>query len=466
MTGAHSFRGGLNWTTGDWQLADDVDRRRAADHLQRRPAGVGDAAPAVGSQATASIATSASIHPGQVVDEPGHAEPRPPLRPVHRRIARELGVAEPLRARAPTFGECPDGTVDPADLCTGMVQNWKDISPRVGFAMDVFGNGRTAIKASYARYVAGQAIAFANQVNPIGALDRDGHAHVDRPRRQRPAASTTGGNIQFNELTNSASTPTFGKLTVPTTQYSPDLLRGWGKRGYNNEYTFAMQHQLADRMSVNGGYYRRTFGNQTFTDDLRYDASSYDSFCITAPSRSGPAAVAAATRCAAYGPQAGGVRAEPAGQQPDPLLEGLRRRDEPVSGFRHQPRCRVSATARSSRAASPPRRARSTTATCCSGRLDAVRNAAAAQGTEIYPDGIDELPPRIRLPAGREGVGFATSLPWDVQLGGTYPVHPWRPDRRRRSEHLNASWIGDQRAGCDARRAHWTERRGVENGAA
>ena len=35
---------------------------------------------------------------------------------------------------------------------------------------------------------------------------------------------------------------------------------------------------------MNGGYYRRTFGNQTFTDDLRYDASSYDSFCVTAPS--------------------------------------------------------------------------------------------------------------------------------------------------------------------------------------
>ncbi len=44
-----------------------------------------------------------------------------------------------------------------------------------------------------------------------------------------------------------------------------------------------MQHQLAERVSLNGGYYRRTFGNQTFTDDLRYDANSYDSFCITAP---------------------------------------------------------------------------------------------------------------------------------------------------------------------------------------
>jgi hypothetical protein len=130
--------------------------------------------------------------------------------------------------------------------------------------------------------VAGQAIAFANQVNPIGALTAtDTRAWTDLDRNGLPLDDQ--GNIQFNELTNSASTNTFGKLTVPTTQYSPDLLRGWGKRGYNNEITFAMQHQLADRISVNGGYYRRTFGNQTITDDLRYDANSYDYVCLTAP---------------------------------------------------------------------------------------------------------------------------------------------------------------------------------------
>ena len=68
-------------------------------------------------------------------------------------------------------------------------------------------------------------------------------------------------------------------------RYDPGVLNGWGKRGYNVEYTVAAQHQLAERISVNGGYYRRTFGNQTFTDDLRYDLSSYDGpFCITAPS--------------------------------------------------------------------------------------------------------------------------------------------------------------------------------------
>src|SRR5262249_35446188 len=150
------------------------------------------------------------------------------------------------------------------------------------FAMDLFGNGRTAVKASIARYVAGQQIAVANQVNPIGALTAD-DTRAWRDNDGNGLPFDANGNIQLSQVTNSTSTSTFGRLTVPTTQYDPGVLNGWGKRGYNTEYTIAMQHQLADRVSVNGGYYRRSFGNQTFTDDLRYDANSYDSFCINVP---------------------------------------------------------------------------------------------------------------------------------------------------------------------------------------
>jgi hypothetical protein len=161
------------------------------------------------------------------------------------------------------------------------VQNWKDISPRVGFAMDVFGNGRTAVKASIARYVAGQQIAVANQVNPVTGLSlSDTRPWTDVDLNGLPFDAN--GNIQLNELSNSTATPTFGR-GVSTTRYDPDVLDGWHKRSYNFEWTVAVQHQIAERVSINGGFFRRTFGNQTFTDDLRFDAGSYDGFCINAP---------------------------------------------------------------------------------------------------------------------------------------------------------------------------------------
>ena len=86
------------------------------------------------------------------------------------------------------YGECSDGKAGRG--CYGEVQNWKDISPRVGVAWDVFGNGRTAVKASIARYMAGQQVAVARQFNPAEALTRTDAAAVDRPRPSTACRST------------------------------------------------------------------------------------------------------------------------------------------------------------------------------------------------------------------------------------------------------------------------------------
>ncbi|MBS1816880.1 MAG: TonB-dependent receptor [Acidobacteria bacterium] len=182
------------------------------------------------------------------------------------------------------FGKCPDGKNDVKAGCVGDVQNWKDISPRIGVAWDVFGNGKTAVKASFARYLNGEAVGTAaaagnNPIPSLGLTDTRPWTDVDKNGSPFDAA----GNIQLNELGTSTATSTFGK-NVTTTSYDPKILNGWGVRGYNLEYTISAQHQLSEKLSTNGGYYRRTFGNQTFTDDLRYDQSSYDGpFCITAP---------------------------------------------------------------------------------------------------------------------------------------------------------------------------------------
>jgi hypothetical protein len=185
---------------------------------------------------------------------------------------------------AVTYADCADGKNNLNAGCTGTVQNWKDISPRLGVAFDLFGNGKTAVKASVARYVAGQTVATADANNPETTVGtNDVRAWTDRDLNGSPFSST--GAIQLNELAASTNTA-FGKNQPQSTLTDPSLLNGWGARGYNWEYTVSAQHEIAPRISVNGGWYRREFGNQTVTVDNRYSfaKNSFDGpFCVNAP---------------------------------------------------------------------------------------------------------------------------------------------------------------------------------------
>jgi carboxypeptidase family protein len=186
-----------------------------------------------------------------------------------------------------SYTNCADGINNLSQNCTGRVLNWKDISPRVGVSYDLFGNGKTAVKFSYARYVNGVGLAAASttdNANPeitIGTSDT--RAWKDLDLNGSPFDSA--GHIQLNELAASTST-NFGKNVASTTVTDPSVLNGWGKRGYNNELAFSVQHELLPRVSVNGAWFRRSFGNQTVTVDNRYNFAnnSFDGpFCANAP---------------------------------------------------------------------------------------------------------------------------------------------------------------------------------------
>jgi hypothetical protein len=156
------------------------------------------------------------------------------------------------------------------------VPNWKDLNPRLGLSYDLFGTGRTALKASVSRYVAlefGSTIQVLTDSNPINAtVNSATRVWTDRNDDRLP---------QEDEL-GALSNPNFGKVIVRT-RYDDSVRNGWFKRPYDWEYSASLQQQLGSRTSVDVGYYRRTNHNFTVSDNLAVTPDDYEPYCVTVP---------------------------------------------------------------------------------------------------------------------------------------------------------------------------------------
>lgn len=150
------------------------------------------------------------------------------------------------------------------------VPNWKDWSIRLAGAYDVFGTGRTALKANASKYIASAAAGFAQTFNPMNYSTQT-RAWVDFDRNK--SILDAAGNIQFNEVIGGTSN--FGGIT---SRPDPDL-----KRGYNWEYSASVQQQVGERISVTAGYYRRNFYNLDVTDNQNLAVTDWSPFQITTP---------------------------------------------------------------------------------------------------------------------------------------------------------------------------------------
>ena len=178
----------------------------------------------------------------------------------------------------------PSSRWNPAQSFTGFeVQHWKDFSPRVGIAYDVFGTGKTAIKASFARYVQPEATGIAAASDPqltIGRTD----TRTWRDLNGDYTIYNPDGSVQFDELGPSTNA-NFGKVIPSTTTTDPATLNGFNARISTVEWQGVVQHQLAPRVAMNAGYYFRYLGNQTATDNTLITPADYDGpFCVAAPS--------------------------------------------------------------------------------------------------------------------------------------------------------------------------------------
>jgi hypothetical protein len=169
--------------------------------------------------------------------------------------------------------------------------SWNDVTPRLGVTYDVFGNGKTAFKATLNKYLEGLGTTgfgpaqVSDAPNPVNRLlNTTQRTWTDANSNFVPNCDLNNfaANGECGALDNAAI---FGTVT-PGTSYDPDLLEGWGKRAYNWEFTTSVTQEIMPRMSVDVQYARRWYGNIRVMDDLSASPSDYTAVPITAPADS------------------------------------------------------------------------------------------------------------------------------------------------------------------------------------
>jgi hypothetical protein len=162
------------------------------------------------------------------------------------------------------------------------VPNWRDVSPRFGVAWDVFGTGKTAVKASASRYVYQDFSQFASDSNPTNS-----NLNISDTRT---ALATNGSSNPADWTLGPSTNLNFGqsRLSVrPDTSVS----EGWGLRGYNWEYAASVQQEIMPSVSATVAYYHRWFGNLTWTNNVLVSPSDFTPVSIRNPTDGSPLTV-------------------------------------------------------------------------------------------------------------------------------------------------------------------------------
>ena len=168
--------------------------------------------------------------------------------------------------------------------------SWKDISPRLGAAYDLFGDGRTALKVAFGRYAGKMGTGITQGNNPINtSVNSANRSWNDANGNFVPDCDL--GNFAANGECGPISNNNFGQGNPNATRWDPELLSGWnGHREYNWDLSLEVVQELADGLSVTTGFYQNTGGyqesrnnKQRVTDNLAVTPADYDPYCVTAP---------------------------------------------------------------------------------------------------------------------------------------------------------------------------------------
>ncbi len=179
------------------------------------------------------------------------------------------------------------------------VPHYRNLSPRLGFAYDLFGTGRTAIKGSLGHYPEIVRVVTGNPANNLVRTTNrtwnDSLFPAGDARRGNYVPDCDLRNPATNGECGAWSDLNFGKQTGGT-KYADGALEGFNSQYHNWQGSVSLQHELAPGIGLNVGYYRTWYGGDCggsgltntvtctlVTDNLLVTPADFDQFCITAP---------------------------------------------------------------------------------------------------------------------------------------------------------------------------------------
>jgi hypothetical protein len=182
-----------------------------------------------------------------------------------RRLAITAGIRWEYQKASIEPATMPAGRFAPARSVPYMDCNtvhgmgcWKSWAPRLGLAYDVFGNGKTAVRAGFGKFNFPVDTSYLNNFNPV-ALTSENRTWTD--------PNHTG--IPMDNEIGAAQNPKFGTLAAPSRTLDPNY-----KREYSLQYSAGVQHAIRQGISVGFNWFHSRNYNTQVTIDRSYSMTN------------------------------------------------------------------------------------------------------------------------------------------------------------------------------------------------
>jgi Carboxypeptidase regulatory-like domain len=256
VTGSHAFKTGVQWTFGSFLQTRDAN----ADLVQEYQSGV-PVSVSVYNTPTRSVPYldgDTGIY-GQDTWSFKRVTLNLGLRFDYLRGSIGVQDAGPGRFAPPRHYDPINCKTLPGMTC------WSSFSPRLGMTYDPFGTSKTAIKASFGRYVQPETTGFISTYNPMFQTSE-----------RRTWKDTNADDIAQDSEIGPSPNASFGTLAGrrPDPNY---------QREFNYQYSVGIQRELAQNISLTAAWYRRTAGNIPYADNQAYSLSDWTPVQVISP---------------------------------------------------------------------------------------------------------------------------------------------------------------------------------------